>query len=709
MIYLFFITIFFQIANNFVINFINPYNAFFIIYFLATCVFILLNIKEKMYKLDHLKYTIPIILTGQILSPLFYFKGVFLTDIFTQSFVYSLYPFFIIIFSRWYDKKPIFTYRYSLIYLLFLSILSLLLIKIEINEGSVYLFISCCLLIIHKIIHKIAIAEVGRLNEYSITFYGLLGSALMGLMIIFFFSDIYDIFKFINFVNIETTSGILFLCSFFIIIIILSKIQLKRNEELNNNQFEDLYLYILLVPPFVTLLNNYLILINDKISLNFSIYGIEGLIYILLIIVITRSIKLLLFYLSMLFLFLSIFINQYPLFDINYLNTNEVKILYNNDNSYNLLKNTGGMWVSEKNKYDFNPYIITENKVKINYIREIQDKKNKVYNFYVKDYIATQDSSVVYDMKNYKKYILKELPVYFLKNMKSFVEYSKNKEYLIPFKIIETGNKSYVLTDFVDGLTFEDYYNQYDKDYISNINQVNFINNIIKIAEMNLELINNGWINRDTHQKNILFTNNGIKMIDYDLVFPLKEKNGIDSNGFTNNLYDILKLFYPKKDIIKEKFKYTELPYQLNFKDNKNIININLERINKYIQDNSYSYNKYCKDIEKTGLNNLIKDLKNLNAIETKSKLRLTQFNPECVNKATFFNEHGKISFIVYHLPSKYFDFNYVDIKNFNQNDLLLEVNKVIKETLPENTILKYSGTPNKENEINKIINYIKK
>jgi Protein tyrosine kinase. len=152
----------------------------------------------------------------------------------------------------------------------------------------------------------------------------------------------------------------------------------------------------------------------------------------------------------------------------------------------------------------------------------------------------------VYDTKTYKKYIFKELNDSIYKNMLLFQKMAEEKDYLVDFKIITKNEKKYIITDFVNGLTFEDYFGQYNKNYIKRINQDELLNYIIKIAEINLDLMKSGWINRDIHQNNILITDNGIRMIDYDLIFKIDDNNGIvDSNGFRNNLYDIFRFFLP--------------------------------------------------------------------------------------------------------------------------------------------------------------------
>ena len=76
--------------------------------------------------------------------------------------------------------------------------------------------------------------------------------------------------------NNETSSSFLKTLSIIIligIVFLLGKIQFKRNNYLNKNKFEELYLFIIIMPPFALLLNNYLYFIDDKTEINFSSYS----------------------------------------------------------------------------------------------------------------------------------------------------------------------------------------------------------------------------------------------------------------------------------------------------------------------------------------------------------------------------------------------------------------------------------------------------
>ena len=107
----------------------------------------------------------------------------------------------------------------------------LILVKnIQVNEGFYYLLISCILLISHKIIHKIAIKKEGEINEYSITFYGLFGSAILGaILLLTSGQNLLDSFSFFKYINLETNKGLLFLTFFIFVVFLLGKIQFKRN------------------------------------------------------------------------------------------------------------------------------------------------------------------------------------------------------------------------------------------------------------------------------------------------------------------------------------------------------------------------------------------------------------------------------------------------------------------------------------------------
>lgn len=707
MIILLFYTIIFQVGNNYVINFVDPYTAFFIIYFLASLLFLLFNFKKNIFRLGQYKYTIPIILTGQVAAPFFYFKGVFLSDILTQSMLYALYPLTIIVFSKLYDKEKFFTKKnITIISVIALQIL-LLIKNIQANEGFYYLLLSCLLLITHKIIHKIAIRKEGSINEYSITLYGLLCSAFLGALILLFNGEnLLKVFSFVNYINLETNKGILFSLFFISVVFLLGKIQFKRNIFLNKNKFEELYLYIIIIPPFVLLINNFLYFIDNKIEINFSMYGIEGALYLVLFCIVKLNWRIIITYLSAMVLFYAI-ITSHFLIKITPFETEIIKVIYKDYNRVGIVEKKENDWLFIKNKKDYDPYSFITEKINLYNVEEFTTSKNERVSLYFKDFIASDESMIVYDTKTYKKYIFKELNDSIYKNMLLFQKMAEEKDYLVDFKIITKNEKKYIITDFVNGLTFEDYFGQYNKNYIKRINQDELLNYIIKIAEINLDLMKSGWINRDIHQNNILITDNGIRMIDYDLIFKIDDNNGIvDSNGFRNNLYDIFRFFYPKRDIIKNKFYFENQP-PLDFGKNSIVINENLNRINRYVQDNSYIYSEQCTNKEINGLINMIKDLKNINKPYVNSSKEPLGIQEDCVNKALFFNANGAPSFEVFNLPSKYFNFNYVKIYDFKNEDLSSFANKMINYNLQQNGTNLFLSDKNEPETIDKIKSFI--
>lgn len=693
MIILLLYTIVFQVGNNYIVNYIDPYFAFFGIYALSTVVFLIFNLKKETFNLNNLKYSIPIIITGQILSPIFYFKGMFLTDILTQSVIYAFYPITIFVFSKVYDKEKIFNVK-NLTLILVIAIQMFILIKnTKIDEGFVYLLISCLLLIVHKILHKVAINRTGAINEKAMTFYGLLGSTLLGLALILINKDnILNSFDFVSYINVDTNRGLLFVALFLAVIFLLGKVQYKRNEVLNKNKFEELYLYIIIAPPFAVLLNNYLYFIDKKVEVNFSIYGLEGALYLIIFLIIKLDWRIILTYISSALLFITLFSNNI-LIPINIKKTDTVKIIYNEINRIGLIEKYQNKWFFIKNEIDYDKYQFIKEEVNLNSKKQFKNVlTNENIQLYFKDYIASDESIIVYDTYNYKKYIFKELNEDIYNRMKLFKKVADDKDYLVNFEILEDKDKKhYIITDFINGMTFEDYYEQYDNNYIEKINQKDLIKDIIKVAEINLDLMKSGWINRDIHQNNILITSNGITMIDYDLIFPIQENEKIvDTNGFKNNLYDIYRFFYPKRNIIKKKFYFEEQPH-LNFKHNKEIINQNLRIMNRYIFDNSYIYSKDCKDKEIYGMENLIDDLKKINTTYIKNDNELNSIQSDCTNNALFYNNIGQPSFQVFNLPSKFFDFNYIKIFNYNKLDLKSFVNQTIRYNLQQTGTKNYA------------------
>lgn len=678
-------TVIFQVGNNYVVNMIDPYTAFFVIYLLSGIVFTVFNWKSPILKLNHYKYSIPMIFLGQIASPFFYFKGVFLSDILTQSMLYAIYPLAIIIFSKIYDQEKLFTKKNIAIAFIIIIQILILIKNIQVNEGFYYLLISCLLLISHKIIHKVAIKKKGSINEYSITLYGLFGSAILGLgMLLVNGQNITNVFNFFNYINIQTNKGLIF-CAFLIgIVFLLGKIQFKRNNYLNKNKFEELYLFIIIMPPFALLLNNYLYFIDNRTEINFSSYGIEGLLYIALFLILKLNWKIIISYLSMMLLFYALITNHF-LININPFKTEILKVVYEDANKIGMLKRDDNQWYFIKNKIDYDPYQFESTKIDLYNKKDFIMNGNQKISLYFKDFIASDESMIVYDTKTYKKYIYKDLSQEIYKNMVPLQKIAKEKDYLVDFELLKDNDGQHIITDFVNGLTFEDYFGQYNKDFITSINQKDFINTIIKVAEMNLDLMKSGWINRDIHQNNILITDSGIKMIDYDLVFKLSESSGIvDSNGFKNNLYDIYRFFYPKRDIIKNKFFFEEQP-SLKFNQDSKVINDNLKRINRYIQDNSYIYSQECKNTEIFGLENLIKDLKNISKPYQNNFPENNDIQAKCVNHALFYNSDGGPSFEVFNLPSKYFNFNYISLYDFHEKDLESFANKTINYNLQQN------------------------
>lgn len=684
-------TVLFQVGNNYIVNLINPYTAFFVIYFLSSLIFVGFNYKRNFYKLDKAKYSVPMIILGQVASPFFYFKGVFLSDILTQSMLYALYPLTIIVFSKIYDKEKLITKKNLIIYLVIIFQMLILVKNIQINEGFYYLLISCILLISHKIIHKIAIKKEGEINEYSITFYGLFGSAILGaILLLTSGQNLLDSFSFFKYINLETNKGLLFLTFFIFVVFLLGKIQFKRNSLLNKNKFEELYLFIIIMPPFAVMLNNYLYFIDNKTEINFSIFGIEGLLYLLLFIIVKLDWRIILSYITSCVLFYALITNQF-LIDVKPFQTDIFKVVYSDVNKIGIVKKDNNQWIFEKNEKDYDIYQFIENKVDLYKKLEFQDiDTGRPISIYFKDFIASDDSMVVYDTNTYKKYIFKDLEPDIYEKMVKFKPLVESKDYLVDYDLLKDNNGYYIITDFIDGVTFEDYFGQYDINFIKRINQKDFINSIIKVSELNLDLMKNGWINRDSHQNNILITEKGIIMIDYDLVFELSKNEGvIDSNGFKNNLYDMFRFFYPKRDIIKNKFLYQEEP-PLKFKYNASVINENLIRMNKYIHDNSYIYSDECEDKEIKGMESFIKDLKNIEKPYEKIEVTPTNIQAKCVNHALFYKPDGSVSFEVFNLPSKYFDFNYIELNNYEESDLNFFVNATINYSLQQNSTTKY-------------------
>lgn len=710
MFHLLLITVLFQISNNYVVNIINPYTAFFIVYGLATLIFLTINLNKSFYRLDNYKYTIPIVITGQILAPFFYFKGVFLSDLFTQSLVYSLYPLVIIIFSNWYDKKKIFNKKMSLIYVLIFFELALLVKNVTINEGFWYLIISCLLLITHKIIHKITVIKKGRINEHAITFYGLLGSSLLGIFLLINNEiNLNEVFDFKNYINLETSRGLLFGTFLIIMIIVLGRLQLKRNQELNKNNFDSLYLYILITPPIAILCNNFLYFLDNKISLDLSVYGLSGLLYGLLILIVTRNIYAVIAYTVAIFISLFMISVNLNFLNLDIIRTNQVKILYNDLHKFGAIKNVNGDWLFEKNKEDFDRSESIQQKININFNITLNNELDgQSYPLFVKDYIGTKESLIVYNINDYKKYILKEIPESILKNMLDFNKVAKDESFLVPYKIIKDKNKYYILMDYVEGMTFEDYFAQYNKYYTSNVNQKALFDSIQQVIKMNIKLTEKGWINRDTHQKNIIFTSSGIKLIDYDMIFPINQKNIIDTNGMRNNLYDFLRLFYPKESIIANKFFFNRVPYYLDFNKESETINNNLLKINAYIQDGSYYYDTNCLIDDVKAMENLLQDIKDIERKSYDGYISNGNFNEKCVNKQSFYNKNGNISFIIYNLPSKYFTFNYIKIVDFIPGDTTIDINKKLLKTMQDNSLTEYNTNSENIEYMKEILSFIR-
>lgn len=710
MFHLLLITVLFQISNNYVINLINPYTAFFAVYGLATLVFLIMNLNKSLYKLDKYRYTIPVVILGQILAPLFYFKGVFLSDLFTQSLVYSLYPLVIIIFSNWYDGKKIFSKRMSLIYSLILLELALLINNVTINEGFWYLIISCLLLIAHKIIHKIAVIKEGKINEHAITFYGLLGSTLLGASLLINNGiNLNEVFDFKNYINLETSRGLLFCIFLTVMVTILGRLQLKRNEELNKNNFDNLYLYILITPPITILCNNFLYFLDNKIPLDLSVYGLSGLLYGLLILIITRNIYAVITYTIAVFISLFMISINLSFLHLDIIKTNQLKVLYNDQHKFGAIKNVNGDWIFEKNKEDFDRSESVQQKINMNFNITLNNELDgQVYPFFVKDYIGSKESLIVYNINDYKKYILKEIPESILKNMLNFNKIAQDESFLVPYKIIKDKNKNYILMDYIEGMTFEDYFAQYNKYYTTNVNQKMLFESIQQVIEMNIKLMEKGWVNRDTHQKNILFTSKGIKLIDYDMIFPIEQKNIIDTNGMRNNLYDFLRLFYPKESIIANKFFFNRVPYYLQFNKDSETINNNLLKINAYIQDGSYYYDNNCLIDDVKALKNLLEDIKNIENKSYDGYISNGYFNEKCVNKQSFYNKNGNTSFIIYNLPSKYYTFNYIKIINFISGDTNIDINKNLLRTMQDNSLTEYNTNSENTDYMKQILSFIR-
>lgn len=346
--------------------------------------------------------------------------------------------------------------------------------------------------------------------------------------------------------------------------------------------------------------------------------------------------------------------------------------------------------------------------VNLNYKIKLKNEK-EVVEAYI--YGTLNQSNVNLGYINGERFVIKEIDPELYNRMIDFKSITETKSYLSPINIYHSNGKLFITQKLLNGITFEDYYQMKDN---SEKNMFDLINSIIEIIDINIDLEQSGFVNRDTHNRNILFTADGIKIIDYDFIFNIKDSgNVIDKYGFNNNLYDFYKLLFIK-DNKKYKFNYLKnnelnmLPKSFN----SFIFNKNLEIINKRLHSNYYFYNEKCdiNNIEALfSLKNDMELLQNNKLITNNKKIDIKNLKKylNCLNHKIIYSKTNGISFIIYQIPEELSNYNYIETYNYNKGDLSFEINKELIKSLQLNTN-QYKFIENVDSETsNDIIKFI--
>ncbi len=733
-----FLSSFIQVSNNFLVDLINPYYLYFLIYFLSLIFFIFVNFKKRksFFVIENWKYGLGIIITGQVFAPLCYLIGVSLTDIFTQNIIYLLYPALIIIFSTTiYKEKYSKNNKVLALFLVVFQVIFLLSIAYNSLDlyGILYLSLSVLFLILQKMIHMHYVNFHGKLNPYSLSFYGLLLPTIIGFIILIFLNNI-SLDKLIigplSYISFYSNIGMMFYFLLFGLALSFSLSHFLKNKYLNRRKFFNLFLWSLFIPIISIVINNFLFIFDsDLFYADLRVYGFYGILFILIFFLINHKFSYQKLFISLFFIVMITI--QYPLIksslpiELNLFDVDKIKFLYNEHNRFSILASSGQETCIYKNKYNFDLSEIEKIEVDMGGVKSLTlYNSSKEYLFRLNNFIGTRNSYIATEIYSWKKYVLKPIDYDTLLRMEKFKEVAENETFLVPYILLFDSNNYYIATQFVDGLTFEDYFNQYDNNYVKNIDQKELIEKIVEISKISLKLNEMGWIDRDIHSRNVLITKNGIKLIDYDFVFSEKDDGVmqiIDTYGFKHHLNDIFNLFYSKEFTVQDKFKYKKF-VELDF-DN-DIINKNLEVIQNRIYDNYYIYNDDIDcganfDVYALSMKKMISDLENIeNDIGIKNKPRepfagsSLLFNESCVHNSFLLDSDGSVAVKIYNLPQDLFIGNLMSIYNYKEEYLNLEINKYLLFSFQETKnrdykIINFSNKNYSDDEMASLISFV--
>lgn len=693
-----------QVANSYVIKFLNPYLAFALIYSLATLVFFIWNLPrlKSLLKFSDGFSGVVILLLGQVISPYLYFKGVFLADLFTQSLVYMSYPLVVLLVSGWGFREEI-GRRERWILGIFVTAQFGFLLQgtLQKSPGIWYLLASVVALLAHKVLHQWHVKKVGPLNEGSLSFYGLLCASLLGLVLAGVRGEGDALQGVFSAINSSSFSGVIFFALLSFLVMAIPYLQYSRNRFLNQHSFFFLYSWSLLTPVVAILFNNALLAVDPFVQVDTRLYGVYGIPFLVLLFLLKTPGLFKAAVLSAAVGFGIYFRASLP-FALNLFEVRTVQALYREPHRFGFLVEGGDGSYLYRNKAAFDTSQYRRDAVGRGAVLQVRAlDRHQVESFYVKSYLAGDLAAVVFNLKTYGKYVLKELPGDFYENMRSFSSWAGKKSWLIPYEIFQSldGTRYFIAAKFEYGQSFENYFEQFHPDYVSGINEEELLEKVIAVAVMSRDLNRIGWINRDIHPRNILVTASGLKMVDYDFIFPLDGSPQVmDSFGFFHHLHDIYALLFPKayyEETRQEKFRY--LPHEnIPFKIRADIRNENLSYIKNKIYDNSYFYERECRrgmDFERA-MELLIQDLKNLDKKDfakpgssnpKKGLVRHAEFQSTCVIQKTFFNSGGGKSFTIFHLPGSLAPYNYIELhRGFQVSDLELPLNRELARSLQE-------------------------
>ncbi|MCM2282333.1 MAG: serine/threonine-protein kinase [Bdellovibrionaceae bacterium] len=643
-----------------------------------------------------------VIALGQVAAPYFYFLGAATTPLYLQSLIYVLYPLSFLLFGDTGGGSRRTTLVVSLLALVISSYVPTLVAgRDQLDPVAISsLFISAGLLFTHKLIQRRQVESGRALRPEEYTFFGFLGAVGFAIFAILVRDSSFEFRAPLFAFSAQSVSGFTNLVLLLASLTLLVVSNTLRNRVIDDKQYFDYAQLLLLTPTVSVIFNNLISASLGQGLIQFEIYSAASAICVIVLLAFQRrwsvSLFFALFYLLSYFYYHSLSLDRTEIEGVG-----RILLLDSVSSSRKtLVEINGRVYFVEKG--DSGKASIQETRVHSMLDLVVVSSGQEVRRFYVTSVLGRPEVLLAISIGSGDKVVLKKIEPAHLERYRKMQESESLKSLLLPFSIVEDVHDGahYIQTPYVYGVTLDEYFHRAPIPGLRSSVSNELVAAVANVVRINRDLIAAGWVNRDTHAQNVMMTPSGLRLIDYDFLFPLDSDLSptIDSFGFQDPLHDFYALFYDRREYWKNserKFQFREHE-NIPFRKNADAINQNLALMKRLIYDQSYFFSPVCKsqfdyrhalDIFATDLEHLTEAgfiSSRLLEAETDLRVAIVSRTLPCVRKQNFFSPTGKPSFTLFAIPRALYPVNLIELhEGFSLAHIQSDVSKSIASTMP--------------------------